>query len=119
MKTVVCILTLFIIFPAFADNSKQEEFTLIPPIAKEREDGLDKLPSQTFTDNSGVETWFVQERGFQPASTTAKTENEKKSLERTPAAKKKSKSIKKKKNGKRKPASNKIKQSKKKLGVKK
>ncbi|MCB0348776.1 MAG: hypothetical protein KDD37_08065 [Bdellovibrionales bacterium] len=107
MKTIVYIAILCLVYPAFAETSATESFELIPPIAKERDDGLDKLPPQTFTDNSGVETWFVEERGFKAANAenTTKADNTK----RSPAAKKKSKSFKSGHKNKRHPASKKVK----------
>ena len=95
-----------------------EAVDLIPPIATEREDGLDKLPSQVFTDSTGVETWFVEERGFKAANVADKKPVEK--LSRAPAAKKVVQSTSKKnKNSKRKPASQRKMNIKKKMGNKK
>jgi hypothetical protein len=115
-------LLIFIILSAFsicsANDQTNEAVDLIPPIATEREDGLDKLPSQVFTDSTGVETWFVEERGFKAANIADKKPAEK--LSRTPAAKKVAPSANKKmQNPKRKPASQKQMSIKKKTGSKK
>lgn len=103
---------------SFAQDKSDETIDLIPPIAVEREDGLDKLPSQVFTDSTGVETWFVEERGFQAGNIAEKAPTPK--VNRSPAAKKLAPGkTKKLQDPKRKPASKKKVPVKKKTGRKK
>jgi hypothetical protein len=64
MKNGIFLFILIFSIPVLAEEKAAETVELIPPIAKEREDGLDKLPAQVFTDSDGLETWFVEERGF-------------------------------------------------------